>query len=193
MPSLYIIAGPNGAGKTTAASTILPEMLNCKEFVNADNIAAGLSPFNPEGVAFEAGRIMLQRIRYLLSTHEEFAFETTLASKTYISLLRDAQLLGYRVVLAFFWLPSFAMAVERVKQRVIEGGHHIPSDVVKRRYQRGLENLFHLFIPVCDHWVLIDNSNLTPQIIANGDKNGSAEVLNKLIWEQIINQINKNE
>lgn len=193
MPTLYIIAGPNGAGKTTAAATILPEMLNCKEFVNADNIAAGLSPFNPEGAAFEAGRIMLQRVRYLLSLDVDFALETTLATKSYVSLLKEAQSKGYHVVLAFFWLPSFAMAIERVKQRVIEGGHSIPSEVIKRRYQRGLENLFHLFMAVCDQWLLIDNSDLTPELIANGEKNGSIEVVNKQIWQQIIHKVSSNE
>ncbi|MCP1380828.1 zeta toxin family protein [Runella salmonicolor] len=189
MPDLYIIAGPNGAGKTTAASTILPEMLHCREFVNADNIAAGLSPFNPEGAAFEAGRIMLQRIRFLLSTKEDFAFETTLAAKSYISLIKEAQAGGYSVTVAFFWLPSFTMAIERVKQRVLEGGHHIPADVIIRRYQRGVYNLFELFMPICDTWILIDNSEITPKLIANGDKGGSVEVINQQVWQQVIKQI----
>lgn len=189
MPNLYIIAGPNGAGKTTAASTILPEMLNCREFVNADNIAAGLSPFNPEGVAFEAGRIMLQRIRFLLAGKEDFAFETTLAAKSYASLISEAQSEGYSVTLAFFWLPSFTMAIERVKQRVSEGGHHIPSGIIKRRYQRGVFNLFHLFMPICDNWLLIDNSEMTPNLIANSDKYGNIEVVNKQTWEKVVKQI----
>lgn len=168
-------------------------MLNCREFVNADNIAAGLSPFNPEGAAFEAVRIMLQRVRYLLSLDVDFAFETTLATKSYVSLLKEAQSKGYHVVLAFFWLPSFEMAIERVKQRVIEGGHSIPSEVIKRRYQRGLENLFRLFMAACDQWLLIDNSDLTPELIANGEKKGSVEVVNKQIWQQIIHQISRHE
>lgn len=188
MPDLYIIAGPNGAGKTTAASTILPEMLNCREFVNADNIAAGLSPFNPEGAAFEAGRIMLQRIRFLLSTKEDFAFETTLAAKSYISLIKEAQAEGYSVTLAFFWLPSYTMAIERVKQRVLEGGHHIPADVITRRYQRGICNLFDLFMPICDTWILIDNSEMKPKLIANGDKVGSVEIVNHQAWQNVIKQ-----
>lgn len=123
----------------------------------------------------------------------DFAFETTLATKSYVSLLKEAQLKGYNVVLAFFWLPSFAMAIERVKQRVIEGGHSIPSEVIKRRYQRGLENLFRLFMAVCDQWLLIDNSDLTPELIANGEKNGSIEVVNKQIWQQIIHKVSSNE
>src|SRR5215217_1319523 len=122
MPNLYIIAGCNGAGKTTASFTVLPEMLNCYEFVNADEIARGLSPFQPETAAIPAGRIMLGRIEELLNTGADFAIETTLATKTYVSLVKEAQKKGYTVLLLFFWLNSPDMGIERVRKRVLEGG-----------------------------------------------------------------------
>src|ERR1700743_3459001 len=123
MPNLYIIAGCNGAGKTTASYTVLPEILNCKEFVNADNIAAGISPFNPESVAVEAGRLMLSRIRELMKDCVDFAFETTLATRSYVSLVRKAKEIGYKVTLLFIWLDSPATAMRRVADRVAKGGH----------------------------------------------------------------------
>jgi len=135
---LYIIAGCNGAGKTTASFTILPEILDCKEFVNADEIAKGLSPFQPEKVSFEAGRIMLERINDLLDRKENFAFETTLASKSYKSKIFLAREKGYNVTLLFFWLRNVNLAIERVKTRVLEGGHNIEIEVIKRRYINGV-------------------------------------------------------
>lgn len=135
---LYIIAGPNGAGKTTASFTVLPEVLDCREFVNADEIAKGLSPFNPEEVAIQAGKLMLQRIDYLLKSRETFAIETTLATKSYKNTIEKAKALGYAVILLFFWLPSPQMAEQRVAMRVKEGGHNIPKDVIYRRYWAGL-------------------------------------------------------
>ena len=146
MPKVYIIAGCNGAGKTTASYTILPEVLNCVEFINADNIAKGLSPFNEEGVAIEAARIMLIRIRELIEQGVDFAFETTLASKSYVSLMKEAREVGYEIHLIFFWLNSVDMAKERVKQRVQKGGHNIPINVIERRYKAGIVNLNELYI-----------------------------------------------
>jgi predicted ABC-type ATPase len=166
--NLYIIAGCNGAGKTTASFTILPEILDCKEFVNADEIAKGLSPFQPEKVAFEAGRIMIERVNHLFKNNESFALETTLASRSYKSKLIWAQENGYTVKLLFFWLPTIEMAIERVAIRVSEGGHNIPSDVIARRYIRGIENLFKIYIPLCNHWAVFDNSNELPILIAEG-------------------------
>ena len=144
-PSLYIIAGCNGAGKTTASYTVLPDILNCKEFVNADEIARGLSPFQPDRVSLQAGRLMLTRIKTLLAAQEDFALETTLATKSYVSLVKEAQQNGYRVHLLFFWLNSVALAIERVALRVQEGGHHIPEAVIRRRYEGGLRNFFRLY------------------------------------------------
>ena len=168
--TIYIISGCNGAGKTTASYTILPEILNCKEFVNADNIAAGLSPFQPEKVAFEAGRIMLERIKYLLETNETFAIETTLATKIYKNKLSNAIENGYSVKLLFFWLPNVQMAIDRVAIRVSEGGHNIPIDVISRRYFRGIENLFKIYLPLCNEWAVFDNSDGQPQMLAQGIK-----------------------
>ncbi len=133
-PKLYIVAGCNGAGKTTASLSILPTTFNCKEFVNADNIAKGLSPLNSEAVAFEAGRIMLTRIDELLNQRVDFAIETTLATRSYFNLVKNAQNIGYIVTLIFLWLPSEEYAIWRVKDRVLRGGHNIPEDVIKRRY-----------------------------------------------------------
>ena len=142
---LYIIAGCNGAGKTTASFTILPEVLDCKEFINADEIAKGLSPFQPESVAMQAGRIMLTRMDELLQKGETFAFETTLATKSYKQKIEWAQANGYEVTLLFFWLDSPNMAKKRVTQRVSEGGHSIPSQTIERRYHNGIANLFAIY------------------------------------------------
>ena len=172
MPKLYIIAGCNGAGKTTASYTVLPEMLGCKEFVNADEIAKGLSPFNPESVAIEAGRLMLQRMDDLLSEGSDFAFETTLSTRSYVKFIERAQAKGYFVTLLYFWLPTPEQAIERVATRVREGGHNIPSDVIRRRYANGIKNLTALYIPLCNYWAIYDNSSADEQIriIALGGK-----------------------
>ncbi len=156
-PALYIIAGCNGAGKTTASMTVLPEVLHCREFVNADEIAKGLSPFRPEEVAVQAGRLMLERIDSLLTRGETFAIETTLATRSYAGLVRRAKAAGYTVLLLFFWLPSPEMAEMRVAQRVAEGGHDIPREVIRRRYWLGLRNLLEIYAPEVDVWSMYDN------------------------------------
>ncbi|NMH25607.1 zeta toxin family protein [Flavobacterium solisilvae] len=184
--NIYIIAGCNGAGKTTASFTILPEILDCKEFVNADEIAKGLSPFQPEKVAFEAGRIMLERIETLLKSNENFAFETTLSTKTYKQKLIQAKTNGFKVKLLFFWLPTIEMAINRVAVRVSEGGHNIPTEVIARRYSRGIENLFKIYIPLCDSWMLFDNEE-NPEIIAKGLINEEIEVFDNNKWNLITN------
>lgn len=182
MPNLYIIAGCNGAGKTTTSFTVLPEMLNCKEFVNADEIARGLSPFQPETVSFQAGRIMLARIQELLHGKNDFGFETTLATRSYVGLINDAKRQGYSIVLIYFWLESIELAKARVKARVEKGGHDIPPDVIERRYVRGKENFFKLYKDVCDSWIVYDNSHEVPAIVAKG--NGPLEfyVYNHDLW-----------
>jgi predicted ABC-type ATPase len=168
MPSLYIIAGANGAGKTTASFTILPEMLNCREFVNADEIARGLSPFQPENVAIEAGKIMLRRIRELIDTHIDFAIETTLTSKTLLNTIKVAKQNDYLVTLVFFWLDTVELAIERVNSRVKEGGHNIPRDVIIRRYYKGIKNFFDHFVKYSDYWIFFDNSVNPPTLISEG-------------------------
>lgn len=185
MPTLYIIAGCNGAGKTTASYTVLPAMLNCKEFVNADSIAAGISPFQPEKVAFEAGRLMLERIHQLIDDNVTFAFETTLSTLSYKDTIKKCRAKGYKVTLLYFWLNSPDLAIERIKIRVSRGGHHIPDNVVKRRYKRGLHNFFALFMPLCDYWEVLDNSSDVPDSIAAGSKKIENVVYNAEIWHQI--------
>ena len=186
-PNLYIISGCNGAGKTTASFTVLPDILNCKEFLNADEIAKGLSPFQPEKVAIEAGRIMLSRIKNLLELKVDFAFETTLASKTYASFVLDAQDKGYSVTLLYFWLNSPDLAVERVKSRVLSGGHHIPEDTIRRRYASGLINLSKLYVPLCDYWIMIDNSFEPFKKVADGNKVSNLDIFENDIYNKIIN------
>ena len=189
MPNLYIIAGCNGAGKTTASFTILPDILSCREFVNADNIAYGISPFNVEGVAIEAGKIMLRRIEELLQEMADFAIETTLATRSYVSLVQKAQASGYKVTLLYIWLNSPDLALQRVSERVRKGGHNIPQDVVERRYYRGIKNFFSLFMPVCDRWIFADNSQNKLNIIAHGKNKFEEMIENNDIWEIIKNQV----
>ncbi|MCL1674530.1 zeta toxin family protein [Elizabethkingia meningoseptica] len=164
--NLYIIAGCNGVGKTTASFTILPESLDCKEFVNADEIAKGLSPFQPEKVAFEAGKIMLRRIEELFNSQENFAFETTLASKIYKHKIQYAKRNDYNTILLFFWLENPDLAKERVKIRVSEGGHNIPEDIIERRYINGIKNLFSIYLDIVDQALIFDNSEGQHHLIA---------------------------
>jgi predicted ABC-type ATPase len=182
---LYIIAGCNGAGKTTASFTILPDILDCKEFVNADEIAKGLSPFQPEKVAFEAGRIMLHRIDELLYQKENFAFETTLSTKSYKNKVLAAKNKNYNVTLLFFWLKNPELAKERVKTRVLEGGHNIPEDVIERRYNRGIINLFEIYIPITDQVLIFDNSEGQHQLLAEKSSNEELNILD----EQKFNEL----
>lgn len=176
MPNLYIISGCNGAGKTTASYAMFPEILDCKEFINADEIAKGLSPFQPETVAIEAGRLMLIRMNEMLALQEDFAIETTLATKSYANFIKRAQEVGYFVTLIYFWLDSPELAVRRVEQRVRFGGHNVPEDVVRRRYYAGMRNLFSMFIPISDYWILIDNSVDPFRMIAEGERAQVTEI-----------------
>lgn len=185
---LYIIAGCNGAGKTTASYTILPDILNCKEFVNADEIAKGLSPFQPEKVSFEAGRIMLHRIDELLRLGVDFAFETTLSTKSYQHRVKQAQAAGYTVTLVFFWLKSVELAKERVRLRVSEGGHNIPEDVIERRYYRGLKNLFELYLPLCDNAIVMDNS-MGSEVAVLGKLGEDVAIFNPDIFDRMKRQV----
>ncbi|HEY1193873.1 zeta toxin family protein [Flavobacterium sp.] len=183
--NLYIISGCNGAGKTTASFTILPEILNCKEFVNADEIAKGLSPFQPEKVSFEAGRIMLSRINDLLEAKQTFAFETTLATKSYKSKIIQAQKEKYHVTLLFFWLETVELAIERVKTRVIEGGHNIETEVIKRRYLNGIRNLFEIYLEIVDEILIFDNSFGIPELIAEKSFETEMKILNEIKFNNL--------
>ncbi len=183
--NLYIIAGCNGAGKTTASFTILPEILDCKEFVNADEIAKGLSPFQPEKVSFEAGRIMLHRINELFELNQNFAFETTLATKSYKSKVIKAQKQGYTVTLLFFWLQNVELAIERVKTRVQEGGHNIPTEVIKRRYRNGIINLFDIYLPLVNEAMIFDNSEGKPELIAEKTFETEIDVIENVKFDKL--------
>lgn len=189
-PHIYIISGCNGAGKTTASYTILPEMLHCEEFVNVDEIAKGLSPFNPDKAAIEAGRLMLLKMQKLIEQRKDFAFETTLSPRSYVNLVRKAREAGYHVTLLYFWLNSTDLAIERVKSRVKEGGHDIAEHVIKRRYYTGLANLFQRYIPICDYWMIMDNSKLKAELIAEGFFQNDRIVKNNSIFEQIFQTYN---
>jgi predicted ABC-type ATPase len=163
---LYIIGGCNGAGKTTASFNILPDLLNCKEFVNADEIARGLSPFQPEKVSIEAGRLMLKRIDELINSNQDFSFETTLSTRSFINTIEKAKLKGYYITLIFFWLESVELAKDRVRKRVQEGGHNIESDVIERRYRSGIKNLFNMYAEKVDSLLIYDNSKPESELIA---------------------------
>jgi len=178
LPKLYIIAGCNGAGKTTASFTILPKILGCKEFINADEIAKGLSPFQPESVAVQAGRIMLARMDELLQKGATFAFETTLATKSYKQKIEWAQANDYEVTLLFFWLDSPNIAKKRVAQRVAEGGHSIPLETIERRYYNGIANLFTIYIDMVDICYIFDNSEGRKELIAQKERHKDIVIYN---------------
>lgn len=183
-PTIYILAGPNGAGKTTFANSFLPRFANCLEFLNADLIAAGLAPFAPETQAVRASELLLKRIDELVSTRVTFSFETTLAARSYRTSILQWRRLGYRVVLHFIWLPSPELAIQRVAKRVREGGHNIPEAVVRRRYARGLANLFNLYIPIVTTVCVYDGASFPPVPIAEieGEKK---RVLDYHGWERV--------
>jgi predicted ABC-type ATPase len=188
LANLFIISGCNGAGKTTASFTILPELLQVKEFVNADEIARGLSPFQPEKVSIEAGKIMLRRLQELLCQKVDFAFETTLSTRSFVGLIKQAKETGNTINLIYYWLDSVELAIERVKIRVAEGGHDIPTDTIIRRYYAGLKNFINLYKDQVDYWMLIDNSKMEPELIAEGRIEEQPQVLNLEKWE-IINKL----
>lgn len=183
--NLYIICGCNGAGKTTASFTVLPEILHCREFVNADEIAKGLSPFNPESVAIEAGRLMLQRIEELLDRNETFSIETTLATKSYFNLVHKAQAKGYRVHLIYFWLETPELAMQRVAERVRNGGHNIPIEIIQRRYVAGIRNLFNIFMSEVDLWMIYDNSRTPRTFVAKGGRLTETEITLETTYNKI--------
>jgi predicted ABC-type ATPase len=177
VPTVYVIAGPNGSGKTTFAAEFLPAFVDCRQFLNADLIAAGLSPFAPETQNLRAGRLLLERIGELSAASEDFGFETTLSGRTYVRLLTGLRQVGYRVALFFLWLPDADLAVVRVANRVRQGGHAVPEADVRRRFGSGPRNFFHLYQPCCDAWWLYDASGLPPVLIAR-DQDGQVVVEN---------------
>jgi predicted ABC-type ATPase len=183
---VVMIGGPNGAGKTTTATTMLPKELRIREFVNADEIARGLSPFNPEGSARAAGRLMIKRIDELISREESFAFETTCSGRAHAQTLSRCRKAGYRLTLIFLWLPSAKEAVKRVARRVAQGGHQLPKDVVIRRYAGGLKNLQRLYLPIADIAYIYDNSDEGGMLIAERQPGQALVVRDDRRWRRIL-------
>ena len=191
--TLYIIAGCNGAGKTTASLLLLPEILDCTEFVNADEIAKGISPFHPEEVAIQAGKLMLERIDVLVEGDKSFAIETTLSTKSYRLLVEKAHKKGFIVQLLFFWLPNPQQAIERVAVRVREGGHDIPQDVILRRYSSGIDNFFNIYMAIVDSWIVVENYNTPRAVIADGGLNGKINVYSEELFLKLKSYVRRRE
>jgi predicted ABC-type ATPase len=165
-PSVYVIAGPNGAGKTTFAREFLPHYADCRNFINADLIAQGVSPFSPESAAFRAGRLLLDEIEHYMKRGVDFGFETTLSGKTYLNLFRRLRRRGYAIHIFFLWVPTVEVVLSRIQERVVGGGHDVPEAIVRRRFERSLRNFFAFYRGLADSWFFIDNSHQTPDVIA---------------------------
>ena len=184
-PAVYIIAGPNGAGKTTFAREFLPQYAECKNFINADLIAQGMSPFSPEAAAFQAGRLMLAEIQRLAKRRMDFGFETTLSGMAHLNLIRTLRTDGYAIHILYLWLPRVELALSRIKGRVLQGGHDVPSNVVRRRFNRSNENFLRRYAALADTWTLFDNSGAAPLIIALQDRSG-IHVLNVSVYNRLL-------
>ena len=183
---VIVMGGPNGAGKTTAAADLLPATLGINEFINADEIARGLSPFNAASQELAAGRLMLTRMRAVMTAGKNFAFETTCASRTHIRFLRQCRQAGYRLSLVFLWLPSPEAARARVARRVREGGHSIPDHVITRRYQLGLRNMRYFYLPLVDIGIVYDNSDRGRVLIAEKRPGAELIVRDHDRWNRIL-------
>ncbi len=190
-PHIIVIAGANGSGKSTTAPSLLKGTLGVTEFVNADVIAEGLSAFYPEGAAFHAGRVMLERIHLLAKERVDFAFETTLASRTFAPWIKELKQTGYIFHLVFLWLPNEEFAIARVAERVRMGGHNVPEETIRRRYKKGMNNFFQLYMPLADTWLFYDNSVAgVPKLLASGGREIGTSIENGLIWKQIQEEYN---
>jgi predicted ABC-type ATPase len=182
--NVYVIAGPNGSGKTTFATMFLPDYAKCTNFVNADMIAKGLAPFEPRSAAIKAGKLVLQQVHEFAERGVDFAFETTLSGKSYVNLLAELKAKSYGLHLFFLWIPSPELAIERIKDRVRDGGHDVPAEDVRRRFVRGVNNFFKLYESLFDSWMLFDNSKAKPLLIAKR-KNGHMELNNEELFRMI--------
>lgn len=182
---MFIISGCNGSGKTTASYSVLPEMLECSEFVNSDEFAKGFSPFDPGKASILASRYMIAKIRYLLARQKDFGIETTLATRSLMKTVKIAQSVGYTVTLLYFWLNSPELAIARVKARVEAGGHNIPEETVRRRYKVGLSYFFNDYAPVCERWILADNSQIPFRVIAEGSKDTVTSIKDEQTYRMI--------
>jgi len=191
-PQVVIIAGPNGAGKSTLAPFLLRDTFGVLEYVNADPIALGLSAFDSASMSFEAGRIVVARLRDLAKRRKSFAFETTLASRFYAPWVKRLRESGYRFHLVFLWLSSIELAIERVEERVRSGGHSIPDEVIRRRYDRGIANFFNFYQPLADTWAAYDNSGSgTPLLVSAGGENISTRIIRPDTWGLLVNWQNE--
>lgn len=186
--NVYIIAGPNGSGKTTFAVKFLPVYANCPNFINADLIARGLSPFSPGAAAIKAGKLMLEQIHEFVEMKADFAFETTLSGKLYVKLFESLKEKGYKIQIFFLWVPDVELVLSRIKSRVAQGGHDVPTNDVLRRFNRSIRNFFKLYRPLADSWMLFDNSGIIPILIAEG-RNGKLKIVNETTYENIIKGI----
>lgn len=184
----YLVAGPNGSGKTTFAVKFLPEYVKCPNFVNADLIAQGLSPFAPGAAAITAGRLVLEQIHQFANKRVDFAFETTLSGRSYVNLLRSLKKDGYRIHIFFLWIPDVDLALSRIKGRVAQGGHDIPVQDVRRRFNRSIANFFRLYQSLADSWMLFDNAGAVPILIAEG-KNGKLKIIDESLYNTIARRI----
>lgn len=186
MPNVVIIAGPNGSGKSTPAPALLRDTLNIPEYVNADTIAEGLSAFAPEDASFDAGRVMLGRLHDLAKERRDFAFETTMASRFYAGWLKRLRSdSSYRVNLIFLWLDDVGLAIARVAARVRAGGHDIPEETIRRRYDRGLKNFFELYLPVANVWSVRDTSFRESVEIARYTEESGQTIFDEEKWKRI--------
>jgi predicted ABC-type ATPase len=184
-PTIYLVAGCNGAGKTTFARQFLPAEVQCLNFLNADYLAQGLSPLDPETAAMRAGRLVVAEIRRLLRRRQSFAVESTLSGITYLRWLRRARHSGYRTVLIYLWLPNPALAIRRIRQRVLKGGHSVPVAVVRRRFTRSLRHLFRDYLPLASEWLILDNRGEAPQPIAHGSEAGIV-IHDRVLYEWLV-------
>ena len=188
-PTCFIISGPNGAGKTTFALRYLPQIAGCRNFVNADLIAYGISPFDSLSAQYEAGRIFLRQIYANINKRVDFAFETTLAGRSHINLLKKLRQNNWRIVLFFLWIPSADFSRNRIRERVKHGGHNIPDNTIYRRFPRIMHNLIKVYIPLCDRVICYDNSKPKPVLVFEQDENGQ-KILNNAIYERIVKYSN---
>lgn len=184
-PSVYIIAGPNGAGKTTFAREFLPRYAECKNFINADLIAQGLSPFAPDAAAFQAGRLMLKEIDRFAEQRVDFGIESTLSGTSYLNLIRRLRTQGYAVHIFFLWVPNVDLSLSRIRDRVLEGGHNVPEPVVRRRYERSIKNFLRVYRHEADTWNLFDNSERVPLLVACKER-GESRIINRGLFADLL-------
>lgn len=188
MKNVYIIAGPNGSGKTTFAKTFLPQYAKCDRFINADLIAAGLSPFSPEQVAIKSGKLVLEQIKEYAESNVDFGFETTMSGVTYLKYFKMLKEKGYNINIFFLWINSAQLAIARVKDRVAEGGHNVPIEDIKRRFERSINKFFYEYRLLADKWILFNNAETIPKIIAR-KQNAHIEIIDQKLFAKIIKNV----